>query len=197
MHHRRLSDRFDRRHLLRLGAGLLVGAGLRGLPGLSEAQAQGVELATLQALRADGVLSLEFSTLVTLPRAVEDALQRGVPIYFVAQATLLRSRWYWRDERIARVNRTWRMAYQPLTSTWRVGLGGLNQSYATLAEAMASVTRIAQWRLADLALIDPDSRHYVEFSWRLDTSQLPSPMLIGLVGGSEFTLGVERTLRLD
>ena len=45
--------------------------------------------------------------------------------------------------------------------------------------------------------IDPDSRHYVEFSWRLDTSQLPSPMLIGLVGGSEFALGVERTIRLD
>jgi hypothetical protein len=98
---------------------------------------------------------------------------------------------------MARVTRTWRLAYQPLTGNWRVGLGGLNQTYATLAEAMAAVSRSAQWRLADLAQIDPDSRHYVEFFWRLDTAQLPSPMLIGLVGGSEFALGVERTLRLD
>jgi hypothetical protein len=89
------------------------------------------------------------------------------------------------------------VAYQPLTANWRVGLGGLNQTYATLAEAMAVVSRSSQWRLAELAQIDSDSRYYVDFSWRLDTSQLPSPMLIGLVGGSDFALGVERTLRID
>ena len=191
MHHRRF---IDRRQLLGLAAGLLMAA-VTGLPDLARADA--VELTTLQAVRSEGVLLLEFATRVTLPRAVEDALQRGVPIYFVAQATLQRNRWYWRDERIARVNRTWRLAYQPLTSTWRVGLGGLNQTHATLAEAMAAVTRIAQWRLADLSQIDPDGRHYIEFSWRLDTSQLPSPMLIGFGGGSDFALGVEHTLRLE
>lgn len=188
MHQRRL---FHRRQVLGLGV-----AALASLSWPAPARA-GVELSTLQLSRADGALMLEFAAQVTLPRAVEDALQRGVPIYFAAQATLWRHRWYWRDERIARVNRTWRLAYQPLTSSWRVGLGGLSQSYPTLAEAMAVVTRTAQWRLADLAQVDPDSRHYVEFSWRLDTSQLPSPMLIGLTGASEFSLGVERTLRLD
>ena len=191
MHQRRHPDR---RQLLGLGAALLAGAGL-GVPLTADA-ADAVELLSLQAVRADGGLLLEFATRVQLPRMVEDALQRGVPIYFAAQATLLRNRWYWRDERVARVNRTWRLAYQPLTSSWRVGLGGLNQNYPTLADAMAAVTRIAQWRVAELGQIDPDSRHYVEFSWRLDTSQLPSPMLIGLVGGSEFALGVERTLNL-
>jgi hypothetical protein len=180
-----------RRRLLGLGAGLLAGL---GWPDPARA---GVELTTLQISRADGALMIEFAAQVVLPRAVEEALQRGVPIYFAAQATLWRYRWYWRDERIARVNRTWRLAYQPLTGTWRVGLGGLNQSHATLAEALAVVTRTSHWRLAELSQVDPDSRHSVEFSWRLDTSQLPSPMLIGLAGGSDFALGVERTVRLD
>jgi hypothetical protein len=191
MHPWRLSSRIHRRQLLGLGAGVLAGL---ALPGPATA---GVELTTLQVTRADGALMVEFAAQVSLPRAVEDALQRGVPIYFTAQATLWRNRWYWRDERIARVNRTWRLAYQPLTSSWRVGLGGLSQTYPTLAEAMAVVTRTAQWRLADLTQVDPDSRHYVDFFWRLDTSQLPSPMLIGLTGASDFALGVERTLKLD
>lgn len=191
MHDRRP---LDRRQLLGQGARLLLWAGL-GWAGV--AAGQPVELLSLQTERIDGALTLEFSTRVTLPRAVEDALQRGVPVYFVAQATLWRNRWYWRDERVARVSRSWRVAYQPLTSTWRVGLGGLNQHYPTLAEAMVAVTRLSQWRLADLSLIDPDSRYSLEFSWRLDTAQLPSPMIIGLVGGSEFALGVERTLRLE
>lgn len=191
MHPRRLSSRIHRRQLLGLGAGALAGLLLHG------AARAGVELTTLQVARADGGLLLEFVAQVSLPRAVEEALQRGVPIYFTAQATLWRSRWYWRDERIARINRTWRLAYQPLTGSWRVGLGALSQSHPTLAEAMTVVTRTAQWRLAELTQVDPDSRHYVEFFWRLDTSQLPSPMLIGLTGASDYALGVERTLKLD
>ncbi|MBK7061924.1 MAG: DUF4390 domain-containing protein [Rubrivivax sp.] len=180
--------------MLGLVAMLLAGS---TLPRPAQARGDAVELVSLQTMRSDGALTLEFVTQVILPRAVEDALQRGVPVYFMAQATLWRNRWYWRDERIARVSRTWRLAYQPLTSTWRVGLGGLNQNYPTLAEAMATVTRLSQWRLVDLSQIDPDSSYSIDFSWRLDTSQLPSPMLIGLIGGSEFSIGVERTLRLE
>lgn len=156
-----------------------------------------VELNTLLVTPRDGELMIEFAVQVSLPRAVEEALQRGVPIYFTARATLRRSRWYWRDERIARVTRSWRVAYQPLTGTWRVALGGLNQNFATLAEAMAAVTRASQWPLVELSRLDPDERYTVDFSWRLDTSQLPGPMSIGLPGANDFALGIERTVRLD
>jgi len=184
-----------RRSLLQgLGLALLLCL-FSGLPGV--ARAQGVELSTLQPSRQEGALTLEFAVRLNLPRAVEEALQRGVPVYFVAEASVYRSRWYWRDERVARVTRTWRVAYQPLTGTWRVGLGGLYQTHATLAEALGVVSRSAGWKLADLAQIDPDSRYYVEFSYRLDSSQLPSPMQIGLGGQADWTLGIERTVRLD
>jgi len=172
--------------------GLLLGWG-----SVPQAAAQGVELATLQVTRGDEDVTLEFAARVTLPKAVEDALQRGVPVYFVAEAQLLRRRWYWRDERVARVQRQWRIAYQPLTSTWRVGLGGLNQSLPTLAEALAAVSRSAGWKLVDAAQIDPDSRYTVEFSYRLDTTQLPGPMQFGLGGPGDWALGAERRLRLE
>ena len=161
------------------------------------AQAQGVELLTLRTSRDEMALNLEFAARVTLPRAVEDALQRGVPLYFVAEAQLLRSRWYWRDERVARVSRSWRVAFQPLTSSWRVGLGGLNQSFPSLAEAMASVSRSGGWKLADLAALDLDKSHYVEFSYRLDSSQLPGPMQFGLGGQGDWAVGVSRSVKVD
>ena len=164
------------------------------------ARGQGVELAALNASEAEGALSLDFAVRLTLPKAVEDALQRGVPLYFAAEARLLRSRWYWRDERVARVARSWRIAYQPLTNTWRVGLGGLHQTHDTLAEALNVASRSAGWKLVDLTQVDPGSRYYIEFSYRLDTTQLPGPMqfgLGGLGGAGDWTLGVERVLRLD
>ncbi len=172
---------------------LALALGLAPLP----AQAQGVELSNLEVNRAEGSLNLSFAARVTLPKAVEDALQRGVPIYFVAEAQLLRSRWYWRDERIARVQRSWRVAYQPLTSTWRVGLGGLNQTSPSLTEALAVASRSAAWRLAEVAPLDGDKNLYLVFSYRLDSSQLPGPMQFGLGGSGDFAVGVERVLKVE
>jgi hypothetical protein len=180
---------------LRCGLWMLLACGL-ALAAAGAAQAQGVELAQLQATRADGALNLDFVARVNLPHAVEEALQRGVPIYFVAEAQLLRNRWYWRDERVSRVTRSWRLAFQPLTGAWRVSLGGLNQSFPSMAEALATVSRAGGWKLADLSQLD-DKGYYVEFSYRLDTTQLPGPMQFGLGGQGEWAVGVSRTLRVD
>src|SRR5262245_18423598 len=111
------------------------------------AHAQGVELSALELRADEGTLALEFSARLTLSRAIEDALRRGVPMYFDVEATLIRSRWYWRDERGARVARSYRLSYQPLTGRWRVALGSLGQNYATLDEALAVISRVSGWPL--------------------------------------------------
>ncbi|MFM7506974.1 MAG: DUF4390 domain-containing protein [Rubrivivax sp.] len=182
----------------RLQAGLRAGwLAVALLLASTAALAQGVELVALRAARVEAELQLEFSARVALPRAVEDALQKGVPIYFVAEAALLRNRWYWRDERIARVSRSWRLAFQPLTGAWRVSLGGLHQSYPSLDEALAAVSRSGGWKLTEADRLEKDSSYYLEFSYRLDSSQLPSPMQFGLGGGADWTVGVSRTLRIE
>lgn len=163
------------------------------------AWAQGVEVLELRAFRDEASVSLDYQLRVTLPPAVEAAVMRGVPVYFSAQATLWRPRWYWRDERAGRVSRDWRLSFQPLTSTWRISQGGLGQSFPSLAEAMSAMTRSTAWRIADARDVEADGRHYLEFSWRLDTTQLPRPMQIslgGISGASEWSLGVERSVRV-
>lgn len=170
---------------------------LFGLAVAGGAAGQGVELVTLSTDRRDGALTLEFAARIVLPKVVEEALLQSVPVYFVAQAELRRSRWYWRDQRVARINRQWRLAYQPLTGNWRVSLAGINQSFPTLDEALASLSRSAGWRLAELAQLDNDDRYYVDFSYKLDTSQLPGPMQFGLGGGSDWAVGVQRSVRVE
>ncbi len=160
------------------------------------AQAQGVELPSISAKRQDGGVVLDFVANLTLSRAVEDALRRGVPVYFVAEATVKKPRWYWRDERVSRVSRSWRLSYQPLTSAWRVSLGAFSQSYPSLEEALTTITRIARWRVADSG-IDATDRYYVDFQFYLDASQLPPPMRLDLNAQSEWKLGVERTIPVE
>jgi uncharacterized protein DUF4390 len=157
--------------------------------------AQGIELLALHAARNDGELTLDYQARLALTPAIEDALKRGVPLYFVAQAAVYRGRWYWRDERLARVSRTWRVSYQPLTSSWRVALGGLAQAYPSLAEALATLSQVSGWRLMDADRLDSGERHYVEFSLQLDRTQLPQPMQIEV--GNDWKLAIERTLRIE
>ena len=188
--------RSARRPWAALALGLLLTAMcMAGLP----ARSQGVEVLDLKASRDDAAISLDYQLRVTLPPAVEAAVLRGVPVYFTAQATLWRPRWYWRDERVARARREWRLSFQPLTSTWRISQGGLGQSLSSLPEALSAMARGTGWRIAESRDLDPDSQPYVEFSWRLDTAQLPRPMQIGLggIGGtSEWSVGIERSIRL-
>ena len=174
-------------------AWLLLGTLLLAASG---ARAQSVELKSHKLERRDAELTLEFNTRLTLGPAIEDALQRGVPMYFVASTVVYRNRWYWRDERITRLSRSWRLAYQPLTGSWRVSLvGGLGQSYATLVEALAPLSRVSGWRLVEGEKLEPGERYYVDFSFRLDNSQLPQPMQIDL--GGDWKLSIERTLRIE
>lgn len=153
-----------------------------------------LEFAEFEVARSEEGVMLSFALRFDLPRGVEDALTKGVPLYFVADTEVFRDRWYWRDKSIARNSKVWRIAYQPLTRKYRVSFGGLNQNFDSLTDALASVRRVTAWKIADSREID-DGRHYVEFRYRLDTTLLPRPMQIGIGGQPEWTLLVERTER--
>jgi hypothetical protein len=150
----------------------------------------------LEARRSEEAVLVTFAVRFELSRPVEEALLKGVPLHFTAVVDLYRSRWYWTDRRVASASRSWRIAFLPLTRQFRVSFGGLTQNFDDLAEALASASRVAGWRVADAAAVDDDARHYLEFAYRLDTSLLPRPMQIGLVGQPDWTLELRRTERL-
>ena len=160
------------------------------------ARADAITLDSFELSRNDEGLVLSFSARFELSHTVEDALQKGVPLFFVAQADVFRDRWYWRDKEVNSVTRTWRLAYQPLTRKYRVTFGGLSQHYDSLPEALSAVSRTINWKLADTSMLD-DGRHYVEFSYQLDTTQMPRPMQIGIGGQPDWALRIERVRRLN
>lgn len=161
------------------------------------ARAAGAELVAFEAVRSDDGVVLNYALDFELPRGAEEALNKAVPLYFVAEAEVYRERWYWRDKRVASALRVWRIVFQPLTFTYRVTFGGLSQSFATRAEAFAAMRRGLDWKIADAGQIEEGGRHYVEFSFRLDTSLLPRPMQIGIGNAPDWSLAVERMQRID
>jgi hypothetical protein len=161
------------------------------------ARAAESELASFDLSRNEEGVFLSYAINFELSRGIDDALSKAVPLFFVAEAEVFRNRFYWRDQRVAQAVRRWRIVYQPLTSTYRVTFdGGLSQNYASRDEAFAAIGRSARWKIAEGQQIDEGSRHYVEFSYRLDTAQLPRPMQIGIGGQADWAMSVQRTQKL-
>ena len=139
--------------------------------------------------------------------AVEQALIKGVPVYFVWHAEMIRDRWYWYDKKESVVHRTLRLAYQPLTRRWRLsvstesdadngGLGltyALHQSFDTLDAALAVVGRVAGWQVAEASqLSDGDLR--VEWQFDLDLALLPRPFQLGMANDPDWRISVQQRL---
>ena len=173
----------------------------------SIASGQHAELQSLRVERTDDGVFLTARVDFSLPAVVEDALTKGIPIHFVAEADISRERWYWTDQQIAEAGRYMRVAYQPLTRRWRLntsseplantGLGvSLAQQYDSLNEVIAAVSRIPRWKIASASEIDVGGRQFLRFRFRLDQSQLPRTFQIGAAGQSDWVISVERRLDL-
>lgn len=178
----------------------LVTCALLVLGALSHAQGA-VETVQFGVERADDQIQLSAQLQFELPAAVEDALLKGIPMVFVMNADILRERWYWYDKRLVGAARYFRVAYQPLTRRWRlnvtsgagasasVGLA-LNQSYDSLALALAAIKRVSKWTIAEVTELDAAQKYKVEFRFRLDLTQLPRPFQIGMLGENDWEIAV-------
>ncbi len=174
---------------------------------VARAEASTAEITQMRLERNSEGILLYANVRVDLPPAVEEALLKGIPMFFVAEADVVRHRWYWSDKVVASVQRHMRLAYQPLTRRWRLNVASgvitanslgmsLNQSYDSLPDAMAALQRLSGWKLADASVIDPEATHKVEFRFALDLAQMPRPFQIGAFGQSDWSIAAKATQQI-
>ena len=65
----------------------------------ASAIAEGVRLKSADLERADSEWLLNATFQIELTPGLEDAVQKGVVLYFQTEFDLTRSRWYWFDEK--------------------------------------------------------------------------------------------------
>ena len=180
---------------------------LLALTGLVAQALAAADIEQLRVERQESALELHAQLKLELGPVVEEALTKGVAVHFVAEAEVLRDRWYWSDRKIGQASRYYRLAYQPLTRQWRLQVAsepiqvggassGLAQSFESLQAALDVIRRQSGWKVADIGDLDPDARQHLIYRFRLDMSQLPRPFLIGAGNQSDWSLNLSRQLRI-
>ena len=192
----------NRRDFWPLVAVLTLGAG-----SLTCVPARSSSLDQLQVQRSASGLLLYAEMRLHLAEPVRAALNSGIPVYFVARATVLRERWYWTDEELSSVARYSRMAYHPLTRRWRLnvssqplsgtrlGTGLSSRDFDSLDDILTAIGHIAGWQVADAAELREDGRQVLEFDFWLDAGRLPAALRVGAARDADWRLSF--TQRID
>jgi hypothetical protein len=123
-----------------------------------------------------------------LPQALEEAVQKGIALYFNIEFELFRKRWYWFDRRVASSTLTYRLSYSPLTRQYRLARGGLSQSFESLDEALALLKSVRNWKVAEKSVLSPRDEYSAQVRMRLDVTQLPKPFQVNAITSREWTL---------
>lgn len=170
--------------LLRRLAGLALLLILLALPGWAQAG----KIEPLEASLAAGdegyVLSAQFS--IDLGGHLEEAVSRGVPLYFQMEFDLMRNRWYWSNEHVAARTINYRLAYNALTRQYRLSNGGLHQNFASLGEALRVLARIASLPVADKSALKLGETYQAALRLSLDRAQLPKPFQVDAIANRDW-----------
>lgn len=159
---------------------LAAGAGI--------ARGDGIEVRDL-ALRAaeDGmVLDADFSFELS-PR-LADMVANGVPLYFSVDFELTRQRWYWFDENTASRRLQLGLSYHALTRQYRLATGPLQQTYATLEEALQGLMRVRNWLVLDRTVSFADTDYQAAVRMRLEVTLLPKPFQLSALTSPDLQL---------
>ena len=150
-----------------------------------------IEVANPQLQAGDDGYVLAADFKFELNPRLEEAVAKGVVLYFVADFELTKARWYWLDEKLVSRSQTYRLSYNALTRQYRLSAGsGLHQSFATLSDALQVLSRLRNWVIAERGEkgLRAGDTYEAALRLRLDVTQLPKPFQITALGNKDWSL---------
>ena len=179
-----------RRRALQRLSGLAAAATLGTLAAALSSPARAdtivVRSAELRAEDDDYVLNADFE--LSLNATLEEALQRGVPLYFLLELEISRPRWWWFDDRVLSPSVQYRITWNALTRQYRVSSGLFGQALYTLEEIERFLSRVTSRPVARRDQLQRGARYEAALRLRLDVNQLPKPFQVDALASREWSL---------
>jgi hypothetical protein len=164
--------------------------------GISVACAEGISVRKTEARLSDGSYQFSADFDISLNFVVDQALTRGVPLYFISEFSLIRPRWYWMDEVIAKNEQTAKLSYNKLTRQYRITRGSLFQNFSSLGDALRIISHQSAAPIDAAVFLKnndyissllPQKGDYIAATrMRLDVTQLPKPLQVNALATQDW-----------
>jgi hypothetical protein len=132
--------------------------------------------------RLDAEFDIQFS------QRLEEAVNRGVALYFVVEFELSKARWYWFDEKPVQLSQTYKITYTPLLRQYRLSSGAAYQNFNRFEEVVGALSRVRGWPVAENGALHKQGEYQAAIRMRLDTTQLPKPFQLNAVASNDWNL---------
>ena len=151
-------------------------------------RAEGILVRDAALVAADEAYYLEADFEISLNPTLEEALNKGVPLYFLLEFEIIRPRWYWLDDKVVNTQQQYRLAYNALTRQYRLGIGAFYQNFNELGEALSFLSRVRRRQVLDIGVLSRGSVYAAAVRMRLDVSQLPKPFQLNALASRDWNL---------
>jgi hypothetical protein len=155
------------------------------------AHAEGIEVRNAALVAGEEGYFLEADFEIALNPTLEEALNKGVPLYFLLEFEVIRPRWYWLNEKVLNNQQQYRLAYNALTRQYRLGLGSLFQNFGSLSETLDFLSRVRRRQVLELGTLSKGTTYVAGVRMRLDVSQLPKPFQLNALASRDWNFGSE------
>jgi hypothetical protein len=151
----------------------------------ASAFAEGIDVNKAEMRLSDDGYQLSADFGVNLNYTVQQALSLGIPLYFVGEFSLTRSRWYWLDEQVFQSEQSVKLSYNVLTRQYRISRGALFQNFSSMEEVLRILARQNSAFIPAEAM-KKEANYFASVRLRLDTRQLPKLMQVNVLTSKDW-----------
>ena len=131
---------------------------------------------------------LEAQFVLNPNRTLEEALEKGVALHFIAELEVTRPRSWWLNESIGEATRRMRIYYNLLLRRYVVDAGYITQTAPTLDEALMILGRVEHWQVLERGALKSGRRYEARLRLRMDASQMAKPLQIGALTNAKWDM---------
>jgi len=154
----------------------------------SVAHAEGIETNGARLVASEDGYRVEAEFDIRFNPGLEEAVNRGVALYFVVEFSLSKPRWYWFDEKPVQLSQTYKITYTPLLRQYRLSSGSAYQNFTRLDDLLRALSRLRGWTIAEKNALRKPGEYEAAIRMRLDTTQLPKPFQLNAVASRDWNL---------
>lgn len=155
---------------------------------ITVAQAEGIQIKSISLAAAGEGYEISIDSEIVLNATLEQALEKGIVLYFVTKFSLADPRWYWLDDEVARGKLRVGLRYYALTRQYHLNHPSFSQSFYTLKEALQVLGQLRDYPLTVKSEIRQDTDYVASLRIWLDLTRMPKPFQVEALGSSKWNL---------
>ena len=156
------------------------------------AQAEGIQIKSVSMTAVEQGYEIGIDSEIALNATLEQALEKGIVLYFVTKFSLIDSRWYWLYDEVARGKLRVGLRYYALTRQYHLNHPTFSQSFNTLTEALQALGQLRAYPLIIKSALKQDVDYIASLRIWLDLTRMPKPFQVEALGSSKWDLSSDK-----